>query len=46
MSADVELSNVSVTFGSFYAAKNVNVKINGGEFLAFLDLPAVERQLC
>ena len=36
MSADVELSNVSVTFGSFYAAKNVNVKINGGEFFSFL----------
>ena len=30
MSADVELSDVSVTFGSFYAAKNVNVKVNGG----------------
>ena len=36
MSADVELSNVSVNFGSFYAAKNVNVKINGGEFFSFL----------
>ena len=36
MSADVELSDVSVTFGSFYAAKNVNVKVNGGEFLSFL----------
>ena len=36
MSADVELSNVSVTFGSFYAAKNVSVKINGGEFFSFL----------
>jgi len=36
MSAEVELSNVSVTFGSFYAAKNVNVKVNGGEFFSFL----------
>ena len=36
MSADVELKNLSVTFGSFYAAKNVNVKINGGEFFSFL----------
>ena len=35
MSADVELSNVSVTFGSFFAAKNVSVKIEGGEFLVF-----------
>ncbi len=32
MSADVELQNVSVTFGSFYAAKNVSVKIKEGEF--------------
>ena len=31
MSADVELQNVSVTFGSFYAAKNVSVKIQEGE---------------
>ena len=36
MSADVELSNVSVTFGSFFAAKNVSVKIEGGEFFSFL----------
>ena len=36
MSADVELRNVSVMFGSFYAAKNVSVKINGGEFFSFL----------
>ena len=35
MSADVELKNISVTFGNFYAAKNVSVKINEGEFLAF-----------
>ena len=27
MSADVELKNISVTFGSFYAAKNVSVKM-------------------
>ena len=31
MSADVELQNISVTFGNFYAAKNVSVKINEGE---------------
>ena len=36
MSASVELKNASVTFGNFYAAKNVNVKINGGEFFSFL----------
>ena len=36
MSADVELKDVSVTFGNFYAAKNVNVKINEGEFFSFL----------
>ncbi len=36
MSADVELQNVSVTFGSFYAAKNVSVKIKQGEFFSFL----------
>jgi len=36
MSADVELQNVSVTFGSFYAAKNVSVKIKEGEFFSFL----------
>ena len=36
MSADVELKNVSVTFGSFYAAKNVSVKIKEGEFFSFL----------
>ena len=37
MSADVELQNISVTFGSFYAAKNVSVKINEGEFLTLVD---------
>ncbi len=36
MSADVELQNISVTFGSFYAAKNVSVRINKGEFFSFL----------
>ena len=36
MSADVELKDVSVTFGNFYAAKNVNVKIEKGEFFSFL----------
>ena len=36
MRADVELQNVSVTFGNFYAAKNVSVKINKGEFFSFL----------
>ena len=36
MSADVELQNISVTFGSFYAAKDVSVKIKEGEFFSFL----------
>ena len=36
MSADVELENISVTFGNFYAAKNVSVKIKEGEFFSFL----------
>ena len=36
MSADVELQNVSVSFGDFYAAKNVSVKIEKGEFFSFL----------
>ena len=36
MSADVELQNVSVSFGNFYAAKNVSVKIEKGEFFSFL----------
>ncbi len=36
MSADVDLQNVSVTFGSFYAAKNATVKIQEGEFFSFL----------
>ena len=36
MSADVELKNISVTFGNFYAAKNVSVRIKKGEFFSFL----------
>ena len=36
MSAEVELQNVSIAFGNFYAAKNVNVKIGAGEFFSFL----------
>ena len=36
MSADVELQGVSIAFGDFYAAKNVNVKIEAGEFFSFL----------
>ena len=36
MSADVDLQNISVTFGNFYAAKNVSVKIQEGEFFSFL----------
>jgi hypothetical protein len=46
MSADVELQNVSVSFGNFYAAKNVSVKIEKESSLASLDPLAVERQLC
>ena len=36
MSADVDLQNISVTFGNFYAAKNVSVKIQESEFFSFL----------
>jgi len=36
MSAEVELQNVSIAFGNFYAAKNVSVKIGAGEFFSFL----------
>ena len=36
MSAEVELQNVSIAFGNFYAAKNVNVNIGAGEFFSFL----------
>jgi spermidine/putrescine transport system ATP-binding protein len=36
MSADVELRNVSIAFGNFYAAKNVSVKIKKDEFFSFL----------
>ena len=36
MSADVELKNVSINFGDFYAAKSVSVVIKKGEFFSFL----------
>ncbi|GIR94072.1 MAG: hypothetical protein CM15mP95_0920 [Alphaproteobacteria bacterium] len=36
MSADVELQNISINFGDFYAAKNVSVMINKGSSLASL----------
>ena len=36
MTADVNLQNISVTFGNFYAAKNVSVEIQKGEFFSFL----------
>ena len=36
MSADVELQNISINFGDFYAAKDVSVMIKKGEFLASL----------
>ena len=36
MSADVELQNVSINFGDFYAAKDVSVMIKKGEFFSFL----------
>ena len=45
MSAEVELQNVSIAFGNFYAAKNVNVKIGAGEFLVFLVHQVAEKQL-
>lgn len=36
MSADVELQNISINFGDFYAAKDVSVMIKKGEFFSFL----------
>ncbi|GIR94267.1 MAG: hypothetical protein CM15mP95_2870 [Alphaproteobacteria bacterium] len=36
MSADVELHNISINFGDFYAAKDVSVMIKKGEFFSFL----------
>ena len=36
MSADVELQNISINFGDFYAAKDVSVLIKKGEFFSFL----------
>ena len=36
MTADVELKNVSVAFDTFYAAKDVSVKVAAGEFFSFL----------
>ena len=36
MSADVELHDISINFGDFYAAKDVSVMIKKGEFLASL----------
>ncbi len=36
MSADVELRDVRVTFGSFVAVEGANVHIDGGEFFSFL----------
>ena len=36
MSADVELQNISINFGDFYAAKDVSVMIKKGSFLASL----------
>ena len=45
MSADVELQGVSIAFGDFYAAKNVNVKIEAGEFFVSLGLLVVAKLL-
>lgn len=36
MSADVELSNISVTFGDFTAVHDINITVRGGEFFSFL----------
>ena len=36
MSADVELHDISINFGDFYAAKDVSVMIKKGEFFSFL----------
>ncbi len=36
MSADVELSNITVTFGDFTAVHDINITVRGGEFFSFL----------
>ncbi|WP_299983012.1 ABC transporter ATP-binding protein [Desulfobacula sp.] len=36
MGQDVELLDVSMRFGEFYAARNINVHIQAGEFFSFL----------
>ncbi len=36
MSADVRLENVSIKFGSFVAARDIDLTIAGGEFFSFL----------
>ena len=36
MSADVDLDNVTIRFGTFIAVKNANLKIKGGEFFSIL----------
>ncbi|KAA3626754.1 MAG: ABC transporter ATP-binding protein, partial [Proteobacteria bacterium] len=36
MSADVRLENVWIKFGSFVAAREVELTISGGEFFSFL----------
>jgi len=36
MSADVELDDVSIRFGDFVAARDVNIRVHGGEFFSFL----------
>ena len=46
MSAEVELQNVSIAFGNFYAAKNVNVKLALENFSVFLDPLVVEKRPC
>ncbi len=36
MGQDVEIADVSMRFGDFYAARNINVHIEAGEFFSFL----------
>lgn len=36
MSADVRLENVSIKFGTFVAARDIDLTITGGEFFSFL----------
>jgi spermidine/putrescine transport system ATP-binding protein len=36
MSSNIELENLNICFGDFYAVKNINLRIREGEFFSFL----------